>query len=264
MDFTGLPAVFDCHIHIPDGRNMEWAPAIADMPALLAYLRRVHVGGAVLSSTRALLTKSPAEMVEANHALVEICRAAGPGFTAGLTVNGNWVDESLQLMREWRGQGLCWVGECCGYIAGYGYETPGWRRLMEEAASLDMILQVHCSSQEMDAMAAAFPKTTFVLPHFPDRAGLADLIDMLRRRANVYFDICGSQYVRMGFLEAVVKAVGAHRVMAGSDLTICDPATVIARVIFAQIDDAQKRQILAGTAVELLARHGTTVGPDVL
>lgn len=259
MDFVGLPAVFDCHVHVPDGVNLEWAPATAGVAAMFEHLRRVHVGGAVLMSTRALMAKTAGEMVQANWDLVEICRAAGQGFVPGLTVNGNWVDESLEQMRQWRGKGLCWVGEICGYLAGFTYDTPAWRRILEEATRLDMVMHVHCETDEMDRMAAEFGQTTFVLPHFPQRGGLAGLVEMLGRRDNVYFDICGSQFVRMGVLEAVVGEIGAGRVMAGSDFTGCEPATVIARVIFSGLGEEQKRQVLSGSALELLSRHGTVV-----
>ena len=80
-------------------------------------------------------------------------------------------------------------------------------------------------------------------------------MEMLQRRPNVYMDICGNQYVRMGVVEWAVRAAGANRVLFGSDLTICDPATVVARVAFAGIDDDAKprdfqpeRAVAAGQA----------------
>ncbi len=51
-------------------------------------------------------------------------------------------------------------------------------------------------------------------------------------------------------------------VLFGSDLTICDPATVIARVACADLDDPVKHKILRGNALSLLKRHGVTFDID--
>ena len=256
MDFTGLPQILDCHIHIPDGKNMEWAPATPDIPMMMHYLRRVHVGGGVMMSTRALLAESAQEMVEANHSLAQLISQNRGAWTGGLTIHPKWLDESVSLLRFWRDEGMAWVGECCGYISGYRYDEPNWITLLEEAHRLHMILHIHCDTAEMDTMAGRFPDMPFVLPHFPSRDQMPALLAMLQRRANVYFDICGSQYVRMGYLMSMVNAIGARRMLFGSDFTICDPSTVIARVAFESMKESQKRQIFSGTLMELLKRHG--------
>jgi predicted TIM-barrel fold metal-dependent hydrolase len=149
-----------------------------------------------------------------------------------------------------------------GYIGKYAYDTPDWWKILDEAAKLDMIIHIHCTPAEMDRFAERYPQATFVYPHFPSRNELEPLMDMLQRRTNVYMDICGAQYVRMGVVEWAVRAAGADRVLFGSDLTICDPATVIARVAVADLDDQTKHKILRHNVLALLARHGVTFSFD--
>ena len=110
----------------------------------------------------------------------------------------------------------------------------------------------------MDRFAERYPQATFVYPHFGNRSELPPLMEMLQRRSNVCMDICGNQYVRMGVVEWAVRAAGPNRVLFGSDLTICDPATVIARVAFADLDNEAKGAIFSLNTLSLLARRGVT------
>jgi predicted TIM-barrel fold metal-dependent hydrolase len=48
----------------------------------------------------------------------------------------------------------------------------------------------------------------------------------------------------VGILELAVQKIGADRVLFGSDFTINDPGSVIARVQSAYLDDREREQIL--------------------
>ncbi len=261
LDLSGLPLAFDCHVHVPslDGRFFfSWAPTVLTCHQTIRYLDRLNIRGAVLMSSQAAQAVTADQQAAGNRELLEVLRMHPGRFTAGITVNANWPQQSVEEMRYFRREhGFAWLGECVGYIGRFSYDSPGWRQILEEAAKLDMIIHVHCTAAEMDRFAERYPQTTFVYPHFPsNREALPGLMEMLQRRPNVYFDICGAQYVRMGLLEWAVRTATADRVLFGSDLTICDPATVIARVAFADIDQEAKRRILGANTVSLLARHG--------
>jgi predicted TIM-barrel fold metal-dependent hydrolase len=109
----------------------------------------------------------------------------------------------------------------------------------------------------MEYIIQKFPKATIVFPHFGDSHESADIfrrIDLVARNPNCYLDTSGYGHDRVGMLEYAVKTVGAQRVLFGSDFSINDPSTVIARVDHAFIDDAVKQGILAGNLKRLLAR----------
>ncbi len=265
LDFSHLPS-FDCHVHIPslDGAvAFTWTQARPTCDQTLGYLDRLNIRGAVLMSSRATWAAGPEEELAGNLEIVQLQRRHPGRFTGGVSVNANWPDRAIDGMRRCRREhGFAWLGECVGYIGKYTYDTPAWWRILDEAAALGMIIHIHCSVAEMDGFAGRYPQATFVYPHFPARNELAPLMDMLQRRTNVYMDICGNQYVRMGVLEWAVQAAGPDRVLFGSDLTICDPATVLARVAFADLDESVKHKILMGNALDLLGRHGITFDPD--
>jgi predicted TIM-barrel fold metal-dependent hydrolase len=56
----------------------------------------------------------------------------------------------------------------------------------------------------------------------------------------------------VGVLEYAVEKIGPDRILFGSDFTINDPGTVIARIRNAFITDEQKVKILSGNLVSLI------------
>jgi predicted TIM-barrel fold metal-dependent hydrolase len=60
----------------------------------------------------------------------------------------------------------------------------------------------------------------------------------------------------MGMLEYAVRSIGEDRVLFGSDFSINDPSTVIARIEHSYLTQAQKRKILAGNLKALLRKFG--------
>lgn len=260
LDRTKFPVLFDCHIHAPslDGQYFfNWAPTIRTCEQMVQYLDRLGVNGGVLMSSRAAQAATADDEMAGNRELIDLLKRYPGRFTAGITVNGNWPERSVEEIRYFRQEhGYVWLGECVGYIGKYTYDTPGWWKILDEATSLDMVIHIHCSPAEMDEFARRYPQATFVYPHFPNRNELGGLMEMLERRPNVSMDICGNQYVRMGVVEWAVRSAGSQRILFGSDLTICDPSTVIARVEYADIDDEAKRRIFSGNVLDLLGKRG--------
>ena len=72
------------------------------------------------------------------------------------------------------------------------------------------------------------------------------------RYKNCYLDTSGYGHDRMGMLEYAVKTIGEDRVLFGSDFSINDPSTVIARVEHSFLTEEQKQKILAGNLQSLL------------
>lgn len=261
FDKATLPVIFDCHIHMPteDGFCLRWIPKKVTPQDMVDCLDRLGIAGAILISTPGARPKSHAEVVAGHREIARVMDRYPGRFTGGIVVNPRWLDEALEEITYCRRElNFACLGECTAYMSGYTYDDPGFAAMVAKAIELDLFISVHAAAKEIDAMALRWPAATFVMPHFPDMGGLADLENLLRHRSNVYFDICGNQYVRVGLLEMAVAAAGAERVMFGSDYTICDPATVIARVTYADISEQAKAQVFSGTVLKLLADRGVT------
>ena len=233
----------------------------------MAYLRRCGVSGIVASSTRALLAQTPGEVAAGNDEAAQAARAY-PGFIIpACQVNTNFPKDALAELRRCRETlGMVWLGELCGYIGGYAYNTQAFGDLLRLATDLDMVVQIHNdSASDMARLCGDFAETTFVLAHLGDSPEEVEArIALAGRFPNLYLDICGHGYQRMGVLELAVRQAGSGRVLFGSDYTINDPAGVIARIQAADLDRTTKAGLLGENVSRLLHEHGWTHGEKTL
>jgi len=253
--------IFDCHVHLPSPglkRTLEWKPCTKDIDAAMVYVRRCGVDGIVASSTRALLAQTPEEVHAGNDETAQAARQY-PGFVVpACQVNTNFPQQAIEELHRCKSElGMIWVGELCGYIGGYSYDTPSFREAIRAATEMNMIVQIHHdSAEDMARLLADFPKTTFVLAHLGDAPEeVEERIGLAARFPNLYLDICGHGYQRMGVLELAVRQAGSKRVLFGSDFTINDPAGVIARIQAADFDTETKDGLLGGNLQRLLMEH---------
>ena len=122
-----------------------------------------------------------------------------------------------------------------------------------------MVLDVHTELGEMDYVIKKFPQATIVFPHFGDGREFDNIfkrIDAVAKHPNTYLDTSGYGHDRVGMLEYAVKTIGPDRVLFGSDFSINDPSTVIARVEHAFITEEQRQKILSGNLEALLQKFG--------
>jgi predicted TIM-barrel fold metal-dependent hydrolase len=129
--------------------------------------------------------------------------------------------------------------------------------LVEQVVKLGMVLDVHTEHEEIDYIVDKFKEATIVFPHFGDEKEYDHIfkrIDLVAKHPNCYMDTSGYGHDRMGILEYAVKTIGPDRVLFGSDFSINDPSTVIARVENSFLTEEQKRKVLSGNLEALLAR----------
>ena len=254
--------IFDCHVHLPSpglDRVWEWAECTPNTPAAVRYLKRCGVDRCIANSMRGELARTPEEMIAGNSEVAQGARDY-PMITPACLVNTDLGEEAVrEIQRCHDGLGMVWIGELCGYVGGYSYDTDGFAKAMAVASDLNMVVQIHSEGTEMDHICGEFPKVTFVLAHIGDSPDECKArIGLTAKHQNLSLDICGHGYQRMGILELAVKVAGADRVLFGSDYTINDPAGVIARVQKADFDDETKGKVLGGNVVRLLLERGAT------
>ncbi len=101
--------------------------------------------------------------------------------------------------------------------------------------------------------AAEFPSVPLILGHAGGRyEGHRAAVAVAQQHANVYLDLSGDGYA-LGLVEYLVGAVGAQRILYGSDLTWIDPRTQLAMVLDAEIPAAYKACILHDNAARLFS-----------
>jgi predicted TIM-barrel fold metal-dependent hydrolase len=77
---------------------------------------------------------------------------------------------------------------------------------------------------------------------------------MVAANPNFYLDTSGYGHDRVGVLEYAVNTIGPDRVLFGSDFSINDPSTVIARIKNSFLTTEQKQKIFSGNLQDLLKK----------
>ena len=96
-----------------------------------------------------------------------------------------------------------------------------------------------------------YPNVPFILGHAGGRhGGHRAAIRLAQAHANVFMDLAGDVYTG-GLVEALVRQVGAERVMFASDMTWIDPRPQLGCILGADISPEAKAKILGENAVRL-------------
>jgi predicted TIM-barrel fold metal-dependent hydrolase len=185
-----------------------------------------------------------------------------PDFlTPACLINSNLGEAALAEIRRCQEAGIVWMGELCGYASGYTYDTEEFRQAITLATDLNLVVQIHNdNTQDMDRLCREYPRTTWVLAHLGDSPKeCRERCELAAAHGNLYLDICGHGFQRMGILEYAVECATPDRVLFGSDYTINDPAGVIVRVQKAGFSADTTDKVLGGNVVRLLRERGVGV-----
>ncbi|MGE5648220.1 MAG: amidohydrolase family protein [Acidobacteriota bacterium] len=250
--------VFDAHLHCPsaNGEVWQWHPVTKTFAEFAAYLDRTGVQRGIINSVRSQLAKDAAGFIEGNREVARYAEKYKGRFVPACVVNPMLIDEALREMEECRKQyGMVWVGELCNYTVPYQYTIKEFELLVEQATKLNMVLDVHTELDEMEYIIGKFPQATIVFPHFGDGNEYGHIhkrIDLVASHKNCYLDTSGYGHDRVGMLEYAVQTIGPDRVLFGSDFSINDPSTVIARIEHAFLTEEQREKILSKNLEALL------------
>jgi len=251
-------------LHAPtdSGEVWQWYPVTRTFEEFDAYLTKTGVQRGIINSVRSQQSKTAKDFIQGNREVARRVEKSKGRFLGACVVNPLFIDEALREMEECRQQlGMRWVGELCNYTVPYEYTIKEFEQLVHQAEKLNMVLDVHTELGEMDYIIEKFPQATIVFPHFGDGREFDHIfkrIDAVAKHPNTYLDTSGYGHDRVGMLEYAVKTIGPDRVLFGSDFSINDPSTVIARIENAFITEDQRQKILSGNLEALLRKVGTS------
>lgn len=249
--------IFDAHLHCPSdaGEVWQWHPVTRTFNDFVAYLDRAGVQRGIINSVRSQMAKDAAGFIAGNREVARYAEQSKGRFLGACVVNPQYIDEALREMEECRKQfGMVWVGELCNYTVPYQYTIKEFEMLVDQAARLNMVLDVHTNLREMEYIIEKFPQATIVFPHLGDQESIFRRIDLIAKHPNCWADIAGSGHERVGMLEYALETIGADRILFGSDFSINEPGGVIARVENSFLTEEQKQAVLAGNLERLLRK----------
>ena len=253
-------ATFDAHLHCPteSGHVWQWHPVTKTFEEFVSYLDRTGVQRGIINSVRCQEAKTAAEIIAGNREVARYVEKYKGRFLGAAVVNPLFIDEALREIEDCRKQlGFVWVGELCNYQVPFQYTIKEFELLVEQTVKMNMVLDVHTDLEEMEFIIQKFPRATIVFPHFGDSHESNHIfkrIDLVARNANCYLDTSGRGHERMGMLEYAVASIGADRVLFGSDFSINDPSTVMARIRNSFLTEEQKRKLFSENLEGLLKK----------
>ena len=249
--------IFDCHLHCPaeKGEKWQWYKVIESFEDFVSYLDKTGVQRGIINSQRSFGTK-PEEFIAGNREVARYVEKYKGRFLGACVVNPQYIEESLREIEYCRNQlGFVWVGELCNYMVPYLYSIREFEMLVEQCVKLNMVLALHTEQGEMEYIAQKFPRATIAFAHFGDDHEYEDIfkrIDIVARNPNFYLDTSGYGHDRVGVLEYAIKTIGPDRILFGSDFSINDPSTVIARIRNSFLTREQKQKIFSDNLKGLL------------
>ncbi|MFH1086853.1 MAG: amidohydrolase family protein [Chloroflexota bacterium] len=133
--------------------------------------------------------------------------------------------------------------------------APVWRYADERG------LAVLCHTWDKDPrcrpalfgpLAEQYPCVAFILGHSGGtRAGRPEAIAVAQAHANIYLDLASS-LIHSDEVEWLASAIGAERVVFGTDVPWLDPRFELGKVAYANLSEEQQRSIMGGNIARLL------------
>lgn len=241
--------IIDSHVHVDEVEPLGWF----DPPdAVLQVLDEAGVDQAAIIT----YTDAPAFNADAIEYIASAVRRYPDRFVGYARVHP-WYDQAVSLLRD--------------AVEQYGFKglklhpvstlshpaDDATVALLHEASRLGVPVLYHCGDEpfttplELELSASACPAATIIFGHMGGYFHVQDAIDVAHRRDNVYLETSAMPYPRM--IRNAVDAIGAERVIFGSDGPGCDPRLELYKIKCADLSTIESNLILSGNILRLWA-----------
>ena len=235
--------VVDCHAHV--GPRVQVDPD-ASLGTLLADMERIGIDRTVCACFPPTMGSYP---YEGNDFVAEAVRRCPDRLSGYAYINPNYPELNMEEL-ERRFGGESFSGIKVHLHGGRPYDDPLYEPIYGFAHEWGLPVLAHTWGPEtvrtLGRMAERFPGARFLVGH-ADVCDPEVLAEEAGRAENLYFVVCSS-VAGPDAVARMVEAVGAERVLWGSDTMLLSPGHQIGKVLFADLDDNVKRTILGGNA----------------
>ena len=137
----------------------------------------------------------------------------------------------------------------------YSIDNPAMLPLIQKAADYKIPILAHATPEECEAVSRLVPEAMLIMAHAGGQpVSLGDwnrAIESAKKYPNILLDTTSS-LADMGYVEAIVAAIGAERVLFGTDMPLLDPYIQAAKVKYASLTQPEKELILGGNMARIL------------
>lgn len=259
--------IIDFHIHpyLTEAENLcmyteDFSLPMEDGVEDLKRSGITHVCGSVIIKRERVLMKDFEEIRACNRKALEFKKLYGDFYTPGFHVHPAFVKESLEEIEFMHQNGFRLIGEVVPYMHGWreaelDFASKNMKEILDVAGDYGMIFSYHTmldQQEQMETMIRENPKVTFVAAHPGQKKEYLLHLERMKKYDNAYLDISGTGLFRYGLLVAGVKAVGAERLLFGTDYPITNPGMYVHAVLGEHISDEDKEKILYKNAERIL------------
>lgn len=246
MGLAGRPLkdifVFDTHAH---GGPYH----VRDLDGCMeAHLRRMDRAGVDVTCLMAYQESGGATLERHNDLVSAFINARPDRFKGYCWITANYPERILpELERCFGGLGFSGIKI---YTYSGSYDDLRYAPMYEFAHARRLPILAHTwgddSVRQLARMARQYPEAAFLVAH----SGAGDVainIEEALRTPNLYLELCFSGGTPWT-VEHLVREVGADRLIWGSDATLFGIGQQLGKVLFADIPEDAKKQILGGNA----------------
>lgn len=247
----GLPGVLviDGHTHVGEWPHSQNFDSVAEMVAeVRAILDANGVDAACVLSGGYMWNGSDYRL--GNDLILDLWRRLPARIIPFCHINPNDDADSVLAELTRMQEAGCRCIKLLNSYQKYPGDGPNLMLLYRFAAIHNMLVINHWwTFDELERIATEFPEINFICAHYSHQQD-----PLLIKFPNVYANIW--TLAPLGFLERGIRAAGAHKFLFGSDAFMNPMSVGIGPVVYADISDDEKRQILGLTQARLLARVG--------
>lgn len=235
----------DVHTHIN-----RWMFPIPDYDnkSLMTLMDRNNIIYSIISSGLAL----EYDFITGNHVLFRTIADEERLFGYAV-LNPHYLEESLQELDRYSRNPKCVGVKLHPETHGYNIAGKAARKLFERIAELGLPVLVHCFGVEqvrnLAQTADLFTSVKIIMGHMGGNCW-PEGIEAACGRSNIYLEPCSS-YPESDKIGQAVQAIGADRMVFGTDSTLLNPAFVLGMLFDADLTEDDREKMAYRNAASL-------------
>jgi hypothetical protein len=246
----------DTHAHLGPWHEEIWTYTTEEFVALQ---QRAGIERTVVTSTAALF----GELIYGNEWTIQQAEQRNH-LLVWLVLNPLRERDSYELLNRYKDHPKVVGVKLHPVFHKYPADIKATFRLLEKVAPLKLPVLSHGENESYAAparlrhLAEAFPELAIITAHFG--AGTPgqthEALDAIQdcKSGNLYTDMGTARAIRTGIIAQVVRALGADKILFGTDSPLYEPAAFPTLLQVANIGDAEKEQIAHQNAERLILK----------
>ncbi len=235
--------IIDAHTHM--GRNYGTYMSKCTMDEMVEVMDKENIEMVFCSPHRALY-----DPIDRDNEIDEAMAKYPDRFRAYSTYNPNYPELYLPEIEK--------VIKTPGYLGfkflptyhRYALSGENYRPVLEFANKHNLTILSHTwgnndphnGPRHIEGIAKEYKNIRFIMGHSAP-GELDEAIDVAKKYENVWLDLCDI-HRHSGIVDKMVAAIGADRIVFGTDMPWYDPAYGVGSVLFSKISDEDKYKIL--------------------